>query len=275
MNKSNASTDTDTQPTAAKRAAEPRLALAGNATGQSETTAATPHPASHAIRLLCVDDHAVLVEGLRAQFAIAGKIEVVGRLSSATKLLDEVARLQPHGVLLDIEMPGPDAFEIADRLTRQHPRVRVMMLSAHVRDAFISASFAAGASAYFAKSDDLDDISAGIIEVMGSKTRTFVLSPKVRERCRPVIAGSKNRATVGGTSEGPDVPVTKMQTLTGRESEILRLIGKGLSRHQIATQLSRSVKTVDGHQDRLMKKLGITSRSDLMRLAIREGFAQA
>lgn len=237
-----------------------------------------PPPAetlSHAVRLLCVDDHAVLVEGLRAQFAIEGRIEVVGRLATAAKLIEEVERLEPHGVLLDIEMPGPDAFEIADRLTRMYPKVRVMMLSAHVRDAFISASFAAGASAYFAKSDDLNDISAGILEVMREKTRTFILSPKVRERCRPLVSGGKNKISVGDGVDQAGAPATRLRTLTDRESEILRLIGKGLSRHQIAAQLSRSVKTIDGHQDRLMKKLGLESRSDLMRLAIREGFAQA
>ncbi len=70
-------------------------------------------------------------------------------------------------------------------------------------------------------------------------------------------------------------PMTLLSSLTSREAEILRLIGKGLSRVQIGAQLCRSVKTVDGHQDRMMKKLGIVTRADLMRFAIREGLAQA
>jgi len=234
----------------------------------------------HAVRVLCVDDHAVLIEGLKAQFAIKGGIEVVGRLDSAARLADEVDRSHPHVVILDIEMPGPDAFEMADRLTRSHPDVRVVVLSAHIRDAFISASFSAGVSAYFAKSDDLDDIVRGIHDVVASRGKTFILGPKVRERCAPPIVkrGASGRAGTpgkGAHESFEDSPTTRLDCLTARESEILRLIGKGLSRIQIAAQLSRSVKTIDGHQSRMMKKVGIATRADLMRFAIREGLAQA
>ncbi len=244
------------------------------------TRAARPPTASHAIRVLCVDDHAVLVEGLKAQFGIDGQIEVVGRLASAERLLEEVERLHPHMVLLDIEMPGPDAFEMADRLKNSHPGVRVIILTAHIRDGFISASFAAGASAYFAKSDDLEDIVAGIHEVMRSRGRTFVLGPKVRGRCRLNPAGTLTAFSTASAHRpldphAADGPMTLLGSLTPREVEILRLIGKGLPRVQIAAQLFRSVKTIDGHQDRMMKKLGIAARADLMRFAIREGLAQA
>lgn len=248
----------------------------------SHTEASKNSTASHAIRVLCVDDHAVLVEGLKAQFAIEGKIEVIGRLNTATRLVDEARRLKPNAILLDIEMPGADAFEMADRLKRTLPEIRVIVLSAHIRDAFISASFAAGACAYFAKSDELEDIVQGILQVMQSRSNTFVLGPKVRERCCPLPtprAGDLELASAqqpaAGFPIGDGVPATLLSSLTSREAEILRLIGKGLSRVQIATQLCRSAKTIDGHQERMMKKLGISSRSDLMRLAIREGLAQA
>ncbi len=235
------------------------------------TTVRQDRVASSAIRVLCVDDHAVLVEGLRAQFAISGDIEIVGWLSTAAALLEEVARLRPHAVLLDIEMPGPDVFEVADRLKRSHPEVRILVLSAHIRDSFITASFTAGACAYFAKSDDLADILGGIHEVMQSTTGTFVLGPKVRERCSPRTTPTK----LGGRRDRTGQPTTLLEALTERETEVLRLIGKGLTRTLIAKQLCRSVKTIDGHQERMMKKLGIVSRADLMRLAIREGLAQA
>ena len=94
-----------------------------------------------------------------------------------------------------------------------------------------------------------------------SATGTFVMGPKVRQRCRPQ------------KTAGP--PKTPLDSLTPREIEVLRLIGKGRSRTEIASELSRSAKTVDGHQERMMKKLGISSRADLMRFAIREGFAEA
>lgn len=227
---------------------------------------------SDPFRVLCVDDHAVLVEGLRAQFQIDRTIEVVGRLPTAARLVEEVERLKPNAVLLDIEMPGPDAFMMADRLKRAHPDVRIIVLSAHIRDSFITASYASGICAYFAKSDELDDIVGGIRHVLRNRPGMFVLGPKVRERCRPLVNGgamndlSKMRA---------DAPSTRLTSLTDREAEILRLIGSGLSRVQIAAQLCRSAKTIDAHQSRMMKKLGIDSRADLMRFAIREGFAQA
>lgn len=280
MNRQHTSPNTMDHDAAARRARG-----AGRQGAPRSGAAVDPRPgpdavASHAIRVLCVDDHAVLVEGLRAQFAIDGGIEVVGRLATAARLVEEVERLRPGAVLLDIEMPGPDAFEMADRLKRSYPDVRVIMLSAHIRDGFISASFAAGVCAYFAKSDEPEDIVHGIHEVMRSRPGTFLLGPKVRERCRPMASSRSAGSRRGGAGDSMSVmhtgtPMTLLESLTPREQEILRLIGKGLSRTQIAAQLSRSAKTIDGHQDRMMKKLGIAARADLMRFAIREGLAQA
>jgi len=244
-----------------------------NAMATKDAAAGTTR--SKPVRILCVDDHAILIEGLRAQFAISGQIEVVGRLSDASTLLDAIKTLRPDAVLLDIEMPGPDAFEMADRVRQNYPEVRVMVLSAHVRTAYINASFAAGACAYFSKSDDLSDIVNGILDVMQSHTGKFLLGPKIRELCRPPMSGQGVLRGGSQTTEDRAIPMTLLDSLTVREAEILRLIGKGLSRTQIAAQLCRSAKTVDGHQERMMKKLGIESRSDLMRFAIREGLAQA
>lgn len=264
------------RPERAVRGGPPRIV--GGGEPREEESPGRSGVGSRIIRVLCVDDHAVLVEGLKAQFAIDGGIEVVGRLATAARLVDEVERLRPEAVLLDIEMPGPDAFEMADRLRRAHPTVRVIVLSAHIRDAFISASFAAGVCAYFAKSDEPEDIVKGIYEVMQNRPSTFLLGPKVRERCRPTI--SSKHVETGDSHDDVSTmrdgaPMTLLASLTAREAEVLRLIGKGMSRVQIAAQLCRSAKTIDGHQDRMMKKLGIPARADLIRFAIREGLAQA
>jgi DNA-binding NarL/FixJ family response regulator len=221
-----------------------------------------------------VDDHAVLVEGLKAQFAITGKIRVIGRLPSAENLLEEVARLHPDVVLLDIEMPGPDVFETADRLRHRYPSLRFVYLSAHIRDGYLAAAHQCGAWGYFAKGDELENIVAGVLEVARSPSRTFVMGAKVRQRCGAPVGGSA--ATNKGAAAPPAARQgTPLESLTAREIEVLRLIGKGLSRHEIAGELSRSAKTIDGHQERMMKKLGIGSRADLMRFAIREGLAEA
>lgn len=229
------------------------------------------------LRVLCVDDHALLVEGLRAQFALDGGMRVVGSLSSATDLLKEVSKINPDVVLLDIEMPGPDVFEVADRLRHMFPHLRFAFLSAHIRDGYLTSAYKSGAWGYFSKSDELEDIVAGIKDIARSKNSTFIMGPKVRQRC-------SFTATTSPTSRNPrnqvasadeHRPATPLDSLSSREVEVLRLIGKGQSRNEIARELSRSAKTIDGHQDRLMKKLAINSRSDLMRFAIREGFAEA
>ncbi|MFO0832209.1 MAG: PAS domain S-box protein [Phycisphaerales bacterium] len=230
-------------------------------------------PREPGIRVLCVDDHALLVEGLKAHFAIDGRIQIVGRLATADDLVHAVARLQPDVVLLDIEMPGPDVFETADRMRRTYPALRFVFLSAHVRDGYLTAARQCGAWGYFAKSDDLGDISAGIASVAHGAPGVFVMGAKVRERCGrvgslPARAGHRHREQ----APGPAVP---LEMLTDRELEVLRLIGKGRSRNQIAAELCRSAKTIDGHQERMMKKLGVTTRADLLRFAIREGLAEA
>jgi DNA-binding NarL/FixJ family response regulator len=219
-----------------------------------------------------VDDHAVLIEGLKAQFAIDGGLHVVERLDSAHGLLEAVERVRPTVVLLDIEMPGPDVFEAADRLRHLHPGLRFIFLSAHVRDGYLAAAYKCGAWGYMAKGDELEDIVACIKEVARSPAGTFVLGPKVRQRCAVSPHAPRHRHSHPPDRDHP--PATPLAALTAREVEVLRLIGKGLSRHQIAAELCRSAKTVDGHQERIQKKLGIASRTELMRFAIREGLAE-
>lgn len=254
--------------------ADPPVGRATRRSRGKSPSEVTPSPAAEReVRVLCVDDHAVLVQGLKAQFELERGIRFVGHLPSAEGLVEEVERLRPDVVLLDIEMPGPDVFEAADRLRRMHPEVRFVFLSAHVRDGYLSAAYRCGAWGYFAKGDELDDIVAGIKEVGLHQSGTFVMGPKVRERCQPAhpAAGGRPRRS----ADAHPRLTTAIDTLTPREIEVLRLIGKGKSRNEIAAELCRSAKTIDGHQERMMKKLGIDSRAELMRFAIREGLAEA
>jgi DNA-binding NarL/FixJ family response regulator len=251
---------------------------ASNTTGETAIAARrkgeVERPKAIVARVLCVDDHAVLVEGLKAQFAIDGEIECVGYLPSAANLLDESSRLKPNVILLDIEMPGPDVFEMADRLRHMRPDTRFIFLRAHVRDGYLAAAYKCGAWGYFAKGDNLEDIVAGVKEVARCNEGVFVMGPKVKQRCqpaKPAAFGSRPKKKSSADSR----PKTTLESLTPREIEVLRLIGKGRSRNEIAKELSRSAKTIDGHQERIMKKLDVDSRAELMRFAIREGLAEA
>ena len=219
------------------------------------------------VRILCVDDHSFLVEGLRARFDLERDLEYVGWLPTAEHLAKEVRELRPDIVLLDIEMPGPDTFDAAAELRRQFPDVRTIVLSAYVRDQYISAAVKAGAWGYFSKSENADEIVAGIRKVARGE---FAFSPKVQERCQPTGPGGQSTG-----SSRVEPPQTRLDALTPRELEVLRHIGHGRTRTEIAELLTRSPKTVDGHRESIMQKLDIHDRGELVRFAIREGIVEA
>jgi len=238
-------------------------------------TPTPPHPGPGSIRILCVDDHAFLVEGLKAQFSVTGggsEFSVVGRLTTAQKLLQESERLRPDIILLDIEMPGPDPFEMADRLHRVSDRGKVVFLSAYVRDHYIGEAYRCGACGYFSKADEIVDIVEGLRQVAKGEG-DFVFGPKVKSRCRP----AKETRTLGGgvIREKQTQPPSRLDTLTPRELEVLRLIGRGMGRIEIGNALSRASKTIDEHQSNMLQKLGLINRAELMRFAIREGVVEA
>ena len=214
------------------------------------------------IRILCVDDHSFLVEGLRARFELESDLECVGSLPNAEALVPQAKQLRPDIVLLDIEMPGPDPFEAADDLRRQCPDVRTVFLSAYVRDHYISSAVKAGAWGYFSKSEDAATLVEGIRKVAHGD---FAFSPKVQERCQPRKGFKRGQLTP---------PSSKLDALTPREQEVLRMIGRGMSRSEIAETMCRSPKTIDGHRESIMEKLDIHDRAELVRFAIREGLVE-
>ncbi len=251
--------------------------IARRRTPDAPPSASLARDASKApVRVLCVDDHVVLVEGLKAQFGIDGQLRCVASLESAEFAIDAVAEHRPDVVVFDIEMPGPDVFEIADRLHHLHPDVRFVFLSAHIRDGFLASAYRVGASGYFAKGDDLEEIVDGLKRVARCAEGTFVMGSKVRARCQqPKARGSRLAMPAQRGAAATGAPATLLDSLTQRELEVLRLIGKGMSRGEIGEELARSPKTVDGHQERILKKLRMETRAELMRFAIREGLAQA
>ncbi len=213
------------------------------------------------IRVMCVDDHAFLVEGLRARLAEEPDMEFIGSRSSLVGLVDLVDETRPDVVLLDIEIPGPDVFEVMEEMHRRVPSVRTVMLSAYVRDHYIDSAIGSGAWGYLSKTDDPNAIVAAIRRVGAGD---FAFSPEVAGRAQAarVSPGEFRR------------PMSRLQALTPREQQILRMIGKGQSRTDIAIAIHRSPKTVDAHRASIMEKLGIHDRVELARFAIREGLVE-
>ncbi|MBT8486011.1 MAG: response regulator transcription factor [Phycisphaerales bacterium] len=215
---------------------------------------------SEPIRVLTVDDHAFLVEGLQARLAIESDLEFVGRCPSADTLVETVRRTDANIVLLDIEMPGADPFEAIDDLRRQCPDTRVIMLSAYVRDHYIDAAYKAGAWGYLSKGDSSDDVVSGIRNVAAGQ---LAFSPQVQKRAN---APTGRRNTTPASS--------KLSLLTEREQQVLRMIARGMGRAEIAETLCRSPMTVDNHRKSIMKKLDIKDRVELARFAIAEGLVE-
>lgn len=212
------------------------------------------------IRVLCVDDHAFISDGLRTRFGSERDIEFVGWRDSAESLISAVEETHADVVLLDIEMPGPDPFDAVRELMGKHDDVRVIFLSAYVRDRFIDEALEAGAWGYVSKSDQPDSVIEAIRGVVRDE---YVFGPEVLKRCQ----------TSGGRRSGSKktAPASKLDRLSPREIHVLRLIGKGLSRAEIAGTLHRSPKTIDNHRAAIMEKLDIHDQVGLARFAIREG----
>jgi DNA-binding NarL/FixJ family response regulator len=216
-----------------------------------------------AIRVLCADDHPLLVEGIRARLEFEPNLELVGELTSADNLVAQAEKHAPDIVLMDVAMPGLDPFVAATELRRRLPETKTVFLSAHIRDHYLDAAFRAGAWGYLYKGDDMEEIVKALKRVAEGE---YVFSPHVLERVRVQRPAGKPDAAKQSS---------KLDALTPTETQVLRMMGKGLSRTQIAETLHRSVKTIDTHRAAIMKKLDIHDRTELAVFAIREGLIDA
>ena len=123
-----------------------------------------------AIRVLCVDDHPLLVEGIRARLEFEPNLALVGELTSADNLVAQAEKHAPDIVLMDVAMPGLDPFVAATELRRHLPETKTVFLSAHIRDHYVDAAFRAGAWGYLYKGDDMEDIVRALKRVAGAST---------------------------------------------------------------------------------------------------------
>lgn len=211
------------------------------------------------IRVVCVDDHDFMREGLESRIALEKDMQCVGSAIVADDLAEVVRDRGADVVLLDIEMPGADPFAAIEDLRQQCPGTRVIMLSAYVRDHYIDMAVDRGAWGYFSKGDPPDAVIDGIRRVHDGEP---AFGRDVRARVELGDAGE------------PDVPPTPLHALTPRELEVLRLIGRGLSRAEIARLLHRSLKTIDSHHTAIMRKLDLHDRVEVALYAVREGLVE-
>lgn len=214
------------------------------------------------VRIVVADDHHLVRQGLVTQLQAVPDFDVVGDADNGERALQITLDLKPNVLLLDIDMPGISCFHAAERVHRECPDTRVIVVSAYLTDEYLNQALKVGAKGYVMKNAPFDELVEAIREAMASRVH---FSEDVRSR----MAASPG-------AEAPAAPAkTRLSTLTPRERELLRMLAAGVSLKEAARQLNVSYKTADNQRTRLMKKLEIHDRVELARFAIREGIIQA
>jgi DNA-binding NarL/FixJ family response regulator len=208
------------------------------------------------IRVLLVDDHAVLRAGIRVLLEMQPDIEVVGEAEEGWQAVERVRELHPDIILMDIGMPGLDGMAATREILASNPRTRVLFLTQHENKEYILPALKLGAAGYVLKRAEGDELITAIRTVYSGGT---FLDPN--------IAGAIV-SEIGREEKGSIDP---LNSLSEREREILIRLARGETYQQIANTLFISPKTVDFHRSNLMRKLGLTNRSDLIRFAIQRG----
>jgi NarL family two-component system response regulator LiaR len=218
------------------------------------------------IRVLLVDDHAILREGIRFLLTGSGEVDVIGEAGDGIEALEMVEKLQPDAVLMDISMPRMNGIEATKELKKRHPELPVLILSMYDSDEYVVPILKAGAAGYVLKRAAAQDLVSALKAVVSGQV---ILDPTVAQT---VMA---NLGAAGGQSaqqsERNEASIQALEQLTEREREVLTLIAQGLTNQQIADKLYISIKTVQAHRANLMEKLDLHDAVELTKFAIRTG----
>lgn len=212
------------------------------------------------IKVLIVDDHAIMRDGIKALLALAEDIEVIGEASNGREALDSVRQLVPDVILMDIAMPILDGMEATRRICKEHPQMKVIALTQHDNKESVLSIIEAGACGFISKIAP-SDLGPAIRHVYNGD---FFLSPSV---AKFVVEDYRFKSA---QRKGDD----PYFDLTDREKDVLKLMAEGYPTQEIADMLVISPKTADGHKRNVMDKLGLSNRTDLIKYAIRRGIIE-
>lgn len=209
------------------------------------------------IRIVVVDDHPLLRQGVCAMLASQADMEVVGEAGNGREAVEQVRACQPDVVLMDIQMPELNGMLATRQILETAPETRVIALSSYSDRRFVNETLRAGASGYILKDQVGPVLPEAIRTVCAGET---YLSPAIQSQ---IVAAYKENVPAESTSQAA--------VLSEREREILQLIAEGKESKEIAALLHVSRKTVDTHRRHIMEKLELYSVAELTRFAIREG----
>jgi DNA-binding NarL/FixJ family response regulator len=218
----------------------------------------TRGPETAPIRVLLVDDHTILREGVCALLAGEPDMAVVGEARDGLEAVEQVDQLEPDVVVMDMVMPRMNGLEATAQIKKRHPDVRILILSMYDDDEYVQQIFQAGAAGYVLKRVAAADLVRAIREVHGGSS--FLYPPIAAKLIEDYV-----RRVRGTEARDADEP------LTTREREVLKLIAEGNTNHQIAEQLTVSKKTIESHRANIMRKLDLHDVTELVKYALRKG----
>ena len=210
------------------------------------------------IKLLLVDDHAVVRSGLRMLLEAQSDFYIVGEAETGAAAIKLLQTLRPDVVLMDVQMPDMNGIEATKTIKSRYPQINILALTMHEDDEYFFAMLKAGASGYVPKRAAPDELVAAIRTV--SRGDVFLY---------PSLATRLAQNYLGEIAAGTQPEINDI--LTPREQEVLVLIAEGLANTEIAEKLVISIKTVDRHRENIMGKLNLHSRIDLVKYALRMG----
>ena len=231
-------------------------------------TAANPIPgpaaSSTRIKVLIVDDHAIVRQGLRTFLELQPDIAIVGEATDGLEAVEQAGRLRPDVVLLDLVMPHMDGVEATPKIIEQSPGSRVIILTSFGEDSKVFPAIRAGAQGYLLKDIPPNDLVQAVREAHAGRAQ---LHPDIARKLMSAIAAEGEAPAAAPPSQpgGAD-------DLTERELEVLRLIAKGLNNHEIAQQLVISEKTVKTHVSNILGKLHVSDRTQAAIHALKKGY---
>jgi DNA-binding NarL/FixJ family response regulator len=214
------------------------------------------------IRVLIVDDHAMVRRGMRDFLDLHDDLEVVGEASDGEGALEAAAALRPDVVVMDLLMPGLDGIAATAEIKARHPAIEVVAITSFIEEDRITAAIEAGASGFLLKDAEADDLAAAI---RAAHAGEVYLDPAVAG-----IVARRMRAGASQRASGQD-GTAALDRLTGRERDVMACLARGLSNQAIATELGMAERTARTHVSNILAKLGLTSRTQAALFAVEHG----